>query len=136
MDCFGAPAFTWFCCMVYVCFILNHLVDPHIGDESLTPLMMLNFEMTDTSPLLVFTFCQPVYVLLDEKEQHFPSKLKEVCSRFVGISEHIGHAMTFLVLLDDTKEIVSRFLVYSALGTDLLNRRLEANDTGNVHPTI
>ena len=44
--------------------------------------------------------------------------------------------MTFLVLLDDTKEIVSRSLVQSALDTDLLNRRLEANNTSDVHPTI
>merc|ERR1711884_416456 len=64
--------------------------------------------MTDISPLLLFIFWQPVYVLLDEKEQHFPSKSKEVCGHFVEISEHIGHFMTFLVLLDNTKEIVSR----------------------------
>ena len=44
--------------------------------------------------------------------------------------------MTFLVLLDDTKEIVSRSLVWSALNTDLLNRRLEANNNSNVHPTV
>ena len=114
--------------MVYVCFILNHLVDPHIGDGTLTLLMMLNFEMTNISPLLVFAFWQPVYVLLDES--------KEVCSRFVVISEHIGHAITFLVLLDDTKEVVSRSLACSALDTDLLNCRLEVNDTSNVYPTI
>ena len=136
MDRFGAPAFTWFCCMAYVCYILNNLVDPHIGDGTLTPLMMSNFEMTDISPILVFTFWQPVYVLLDEKEQHFPSQSKEVRGHFVGISEHIGHKMTFLVLLDNTKEIVSRSLVRSALDTDLLNRCLKANDTSDVHPTI
>ena len=121
MDCFGAPAFTWFCCMIYVCFILNHSVDPNIGDGTLRPLMMSNFEMTDISLLLFFIFWQPVYVLLDDKEQHFPSKSKEVFGRFVGISEHIGHAMTFLVLLDDSKKIVSRSLVHSVLDSDLLN---------------
>ena len=135
MNCFGAPAFTWFCCMVYVCFILNHSVDSHIGDGTLTLLMMLNFEMTDISLLLIFTFWQPVHVLLDEKEQHFPSKFKEVRGHFVGISEHIGHLMTFLVLLNDTKEIVSRSLIRSALDIDLLNCQLEANDTSNVHST-
>ena len=83
MDRFGTPAFAWFCCMVYVCFILNHSVDPHANDGTLTLLMMSNFEMTDISRLLVFTFWQPVYVLLDEKEQHFPSKSKEVQDRFV-----------------------------------------------------
>ena len=108
--------------MVYVCSILNHSVDPHIGDGTLMSLIMSNFEMTDISPFLVFTFWQPVYVLLDEKEQHFPSKSKEVRGRFVGISEHIGHVMIFLVLLDNIKEIVSRSLVHSALDTDLLNR--------------
>ena len=129
MDRFGAPAITWFLCMTYVCHILNNSVDPHIGDGTLTPLMMSNFEMSDISPMLVFTFYQPVYVLFDEKDQHFPSQSKEVRGHFVDISENIGHKMTFLVLLDDTQEIVSRSLVCSALDTDLLNRRLEANDT-------
>ena len=44
--------------------------------------------------------------------------------------------MTFLVLFDDTKEIVFRSLVRSAMKTDLLNRQLEANETSDVHPTL
>ena len=136
MDRFAVPAVLWFLCMTYVCYILNNSVDPHIGDGTLTPFIMSNFEMSDISPILVFTFYQPVYVLLDEKEQHFPNKSKEVRGHFAGISENIGHKMSFLILLDETQEIVSHSLVRSALDTDLLNHRLEANDTSDVHPTI
>ena len=122
--------------MSWVCVILNHSVDPSIGDGTMTPLMMSTFNMTDISPLLVFTFWQPVYVLLDAKEQSFPGKSKEVCGRFVGICEHIGHNMTFKILLDDSHEIVCRSLVCSALDPDLLNLRLEPGFPDDVHPTV
>lgn len=112
MDCFICPDRVWFVCMVYVCFILNHSVDTIIGDGIMTPLMMYCLEMSNISPLLlIFTFWQPVYVLLDEKEQSFPGKSKEVCSRFVGISENIGHAMTFKIVLDKSYEVVCGSLV-------------------------
>ena len=83
--------------------------------------------MSDISPMLVFTLWQPVYVLLDNKEQAFPSKSKEVRGRFVVISEHIGHAMTFKILLDDSNEIVCRSIVRSALDPKLPNLRVEPN---------
>ena len=98
--------------------------------------MMSNFEMTDISPLLVFSFWQPVYVLKDKKERTFPSKSTKVRGRFVGISEHIGHAMTFQILLDDTKKIVHRSIVRSALDPDLLNLRLKQDHPGDLHPTV
>jgi hypothetical protein len=46
--------------------------------------------MTDISPLLYFYFWEPVYFLMDESEQSFPGKSKELRGRWVGISEHIG----------------------------------------------
>ena len=60
MDCFGCPGNVWFLCMEYVYFILNHSVDSSIGDGSMTQLMLSFFEMSDISPMLVFTFWQPV----------------------------------------------------------------------------
>ena len=83
--------------------------------------MLLCFEMSDISPLLVFTFWQPVYILLDDKEQAFLGKSKEVRGRFVGISEHIGNYMTFKILLDDSNEIIFRSIVCSALDPKLIN---------------
>ena len=87
--------------------------------------MMSCFEMSDISPLLVFTFWQPVYVLLDDKEQAFQGKSKEVRGRFVEISEQIRHSMTFKILLDDSNKIVCRSIVFSALDPDLINLRVK-----------
>ena len=60
MDRFDCPGNVWFIFMEYGCFILNHSVDSSIGDGSMTPLMLSCFEMSDISPMLVFTFWQPV----------------------------------------------------------------------------
>ena len=136
MDRFNVPAYGWFLCMCWACFLLSHSVETSVGSGLLNPLMMSNFEMTDISPLLVFSFWQPVYVLKDEKERTFPSKSTEARGRFVGISEHIGHAMTFQLLLDDTKKIVHRSLVRSALDPDLLNLRLEPYHPDDRHHTV
>ena len=136
IDCFAVPVYGWFLCMVWACFLLNHSVETSVRTGLLTPLMMSNFEMTDISALLVFSFWQPVYVLKDEKECTFPSKSTEVHGCFVGISKHIGHAMTFQILLDDTKEIVHCSLVSSALDPDLLNLRLEHDHPGDLYPTV
>ena len=136
MDRFNVPAYGWFLCMCWACFLLNHSVEASVVSGLLTPLMMSNFEMTDISPLLVFSFWQPVYVLKNEKEPTFPSKSTKVCGRFVRISEHIGHAMTFQILLDDTKNIVHSSLVCSALDPDLLNLHLEPDHPGDLHPTV
>ena len=60
MDCFGCLGNVWFLYMEYVCFILNRSVNSNIGGGSMTPLMLSCFEISDISPLLVFTFWQPV----------------------------------------------------------------------------
>ena len=132
----SVPGFTWFLCMSWVCVILNHSVDPSIGDGTMTLLMMSTFNMTDISPLLVFTFWQLVYILLVAKEQSFPGKSKEVCSHFAGICEHIGHNMTFKILLDEPHEVICCSLVFSALDPDLLNVCLEPSFPADVHPTV
>ena len=137
MGCFNVPVFGWFLCKVWACFILNHSVKMSIiGTDLLTSLMMSNFKMTDISSLLIFSFWQPVYVLKDEKEHTFLIKSTEVCGRFVGISKHIGHVMTFQILLDDTKQIVNHSLVHSALDPDLLNLCLEHDHPGDLHPMV
>jgi hypothetical protein len=46
----------------------------------------------DISPLLSFQWWEPVYFKLDDAS--FPSDSRERRGHFVGISEHVGHAMT------------------------------------------
>ena len=99
MDSFYCPAYILFLCMVCACFILSCSFDTNIGNSTMTPFMMSRSAMSDISPVLVFTFWQPVYILLYEKEQSFPGKSKDVHGHFVGISENIGHAMTAIQVL-------------------------------------
>ena len=65
MDRSGTPPAAWFLCLVYICFCLNHCIDPNLGDGTKSPLMMANFVQNDISPLIFFFFWQPVYYLLD-----------------------------------------------------------------------
>ena len=81
--------------------------------------------MNDISPLLFFYFWQPVYYLLDAQEQSFPGKSKELRGRWAGISEHIGHKMTFKIITDDTGEEICRSLIRSAIEPGTQNLQLD-----------
>ena len=106
MDRVGAPACTWLLALLYVCFLLNHMYDTTIRN---VPLTALSGVTVDISPLLRFHFYQEVYYKLHESE--FPSSSKEGIGHFVGISEHVGHAMTFKILTKDTNKVIYRSLV-------------------------
>jgi hypothetical protein len=58
---------------------------------------------------------------VDESEQHFPRKSKELRGRWVGISEHIGNKMTYKIITDDTREEVCRSAIRSALNPTMKN---------------
>ena len=123
MDRSGCPSYIWFLALSYVIFCLNHCVDPNLADGTKSPLMIATFNMTDVSPLLHFVFWEPVYFLLDEKEQSFPGKSKELRGHWAGISEHIGHRMTYKLITDDTGEEVCRSVIRSALDPTMKNLR-------------
>jgi hypothetical protein len=77
----------------------------------------------DISMLLCFCWYEPVYY--KEYETSFPSESREGRGRFVGVSEHVGHAMTFKILTDDTGEIIFRSEIRSALDPKTTNLRLD-----------
>jgi hypothetical protein len=60
--------------------------------------------MPDISPLLSFQLWEPVYFKLDDAS--FPSGLRERRVHFDGISEDVVHAMTYMILTDDTQKII------------------------------
>jgi hypothetical protein len=64
-----------------------------------------------------------VYFLVDESEQHFLGKSKELRGRWVGISEYIGNKMTYRIITDDTGEEVCRSAIRSALDPTMKNLR-------------
>jgi hypothetical protein len=67
------------------------------------PIRMSTGSTNDISPLLCFHFWEPVYYKFDDSD--FPSDSREKRGHFVGISESVGHAMTFKILTDDTLKV-------------------------------
>ena len=89
--------------MLYVCFILNHTFNFNINN---VPFNAATGSTCDISPMLRFYFCQPVYYKMDDSS--FPSDSTEAYGRFVGISENVGHDMTFKILTSDTNKVINR----------------------------
>ena len=104
MDRTGAPAKTWLLCLQYVCYLLNRLSSPTLANK--TPLEAATGERPDISNLLMYTFYQPVYY--KAHDDSFPSKSQEKKGYWVGISEHCGDTMTYLILTEDTSTIMPR----------------------------
>ncbi len=120
MDRTGTPPNLWLQCLQYVCFLLNN-----VAFESLkwkTPLFSLTGQRNDISMLLCFIWYQPVYYKVYEGS--FPDT-KEARGRFVGISEHVGHSMTFKILTDDTRKIIHRSEIRAANDDKSPNLRLD-----------
>ena len=64
----------------------------------------LNGSTPDISPLLTFSFMEPVYYKMNDAS--FPSDSNEKLGYFVGIAENVGHAMTYKVLTQDTMKVI------------------------------
>jgi len=107
----GTPAECWLLAVLYVCFLLNHMAPPVLAWR--TPIECMTGRTPDISPLLRFQWYEPVYYRVSEAA--FPSDSKEARGRFVGIAEHVGHAMTFKILTDDTRKVIYRSEVRSAM---------------------
>ncbi len=117
MDRTGAPASTWLLCLAYVCFLLNHMWDDSIHG---VPLTVLTGVTVDISVLLRFYFWQKVYY--KKVDSGFPSESTEGLGHIVGISEHVGHALTWKILTSDTHKVIYRSQVRPVDATDANNR--------------
>ena len=69
----GAPANCCLICMIYVCYILNHIACGALNAS--IPLLVLYGITLDNSILLLYTFYQPVFYATHD--QHFPSECEE-----------------------------------------------------------
>ena len=113
LDRTGAPPSLWLHCLKYVAFLLNHTYHQAIDN---VPLNLLTGSTVDISVLLRFCFWDQVYFKLYDND--FPSSTKEGIGRIVGISEHVGHALTWQVLNDETQEVIHRSRVRPVSITD------------------
>ena len=100
----GAPANCWLLCLIYVCYLLNHIAFTALDGK--IPLLALTGITPDISIILLFTFYQPVFYAT--YDQHFPSESEERAGYWVGFGEHCGDAMTHKILDHDTQKIIYR----------------------------
>ena len=76
----GAPAYTWLLCLIYVCFLFNHMANKILGWK--TPIKVLTGLTPDINPLLHFYFYEPV--LYKKHEYLYPSESNEGEGFYVG----------------------------------------------------
>jgi hypothetical protein len=99
----GLPAYTWLLAMGYVCFLLNLTF---CGAVNAIPMQCIKGSTPDISPLLRFSWYQPVYYKVDDSS--FPSGTREERGHFVGIADNVAPAMAFKILTDDTNKVINR----------------------------
>ena len=117
----GVLAYYWLLALIYVCFILNHT-----GVGSLhwrTSIEKLTGSTPDISSLLCFHFWEPVYYR--DNDNDFLLESTEKLGHFVDISEHVSHTHTLKLLTDDTKKIINRSRIRSALNPKERNLRVD-----------
>lgn len=119
MDRTGTPPEFWLLCTLFVVYLANLLSVESLG--FLTPTQMACGYIPDVSALLHFRWWEPVYYLDDDGQ--FPADSKEKSGRWVGVAENVGDALTWWILTDDTKQVIPRSVVRSALDTKQLNLR-------------
>ena len=98
----GAPANGWLFCLIYVCYLLNHIACTALDGK--IPLLALTGITPDISIILLFTFYQPVFYAT--YDQHFPSESEERVCYWEVFGEHCGDAITHKLLDHDTQKII------------------------------
>jgi hypothetical protein len=125
----GAPANLWLLALIYMAILLNHMSNETLGD--IAPLNALLGLFPDISMFLAFSFYEPVLYAVDNK---YPSESTELSGQFVGFAMNAGDAMTFQILTDDTKRIITRSAVRSRFTLKDPNFRLSlAGGEMNAH---
>ena len=103
----GAPANCWLLCLIYVCYLLNHIACTALDGK--IPFISLNWYNPRHFHRSTFTFYQPVFYAT--YDQHFPSESEERAGYWVGFGEHCGDAMTHKILNHGTLKIIYRSAV-------------------------
>ena len=110
MDRTGTPSKYWLLCLEFVTYLINRLATEKLGWK--TPLEQATGQVPDISALLAFRWWEPVYY---STNNGFPSTSPEKTGRWVGVADHQGDALTYLILTDDTNQVLARSSVRSAL---------------------
>ena len=132
LDWSGASSLLWLLALMHVCLITN--LSAHASLGYAIPIQVLDGCTPDISPLLQFDFYEPVYYKMDESS--YPSDSTEKLGRFVGISEDVGHALTYKILTDDCKKVIHHSVVCSAMDPVQLNNQVLPTQDDDPHPHL
>ena len=112
---------------------MNHTAEQSLGDRP--PLQLIYGHTIDISILFLFLFWDIVYIsrYKDSSYQGQPGSCKsdEIRGCFIGFAWTTGHAFTFKILTDDTKQIICRSRVRLTVDGEN-NLKLEAEAAGNI----
>ena len=111
----------WLYALLLVTFCLYNIVDPNLACGTQSPISFSIKNLNDISPLLQFSFWEPVYYLTDDTERHFPGTSDKKRGRYVGISDNIGHSIMFIIITNDTNKRTERSVVRSAVPKERAN---------------
>jgi Reverse transcriptase (RNA-dependent DNA polymerase) len=117
----NTPPSLWLLALNYTMYLLNRLSVKSLSWK--TPIEMAFGQQPDVSALIAFRWYEPVYYR--QPTSKYPSTSKERLGRIVGVAEHHGDALTFLVLDDITQQVKMRSELRSALTTDHPNFHAE-----------
>ena len=107
MDRTGSPTAYWILCTKYVVYLQNRLYLPCTPASSKNiPLEVATGQQPDVSALLAFHRYQPVY--FKNPKVSYPCNTQVRSGRIIGIAEHQGDALIFLVLDDETFQVLAR----------------------------
>jgi len=106
MDRTGTPAKHWLVCTLFVVCLLNHMACSSLNWD--TPIYKATGQKPDISAFTNFMFYEKVLYAVDNK---FPSESPEKQGNWMGIAEHQGDALTYLILTSDTEQIIARSAV-------------------------
>ena len=106
----NVPPECWLLALTWTADVMNHTAEKSLGWR--IPLEVLSGQTIDISIVLCFLFWDVVYVPRykgkDFQGQVGAKKSDEIRGHFVGFAWDVGHALTFLVLTDDTRKVIKR----------------------------
>ena len=125
MNKLNVPGWAWLLCITYVCFVMNRTAVTSLDNR--TPIEHLTGDTPDISPILQFQFFEEVYYSDVDAPNTLGSE-DEKAGWFVGISESVGHSMTYLIMSKETLKVVHR----SSLRRASDGRNIRADERANV----
>ena len=93
---------------------------------------MLTGSSLEISASLQYDWYKPFYYR--QENNSFPSNSAEQLGHFVGLSKHVGHALTYKILAKDSQKIIYRSVIHSAI--DPNTRNFRADDNVELHGVI